>query len=110
MPELTDQQKEMIIQFQTYQQQLQSILIQKESLRLQIMEMDKALEELNATNQEKTYKITGSIMVLKPVAELKKELEEGKEALAVRIKSLEKTEERINNRLKELQEKLREVV
>jgi len=107
MPELTDQQKEMIAQFQTYQQQLQSILIQKESLRLQTMEIDKAVEELNATKQDRAYKITGSVMVSKPVADLKKELEENKEAISLRIKSLEKTEERINTRLKELQENLK---
>ena len=109
MAELTDQQKEMVFQFQTYQQQMQSILIQKESLRLQLMEIDKAVEELNTTNQEKAYKITGNIMISKPVADLKKELAENKEAIDVRIKSLEKTEERITARLKELQEKLKEI-
>jgi prefoldin beta subunit len=109
MPELTDQQKEMVFQFQTYQQQLQSILIQKESLKLQGMEIDKALEELNATKNDSAYKITGNIIVSKPVDELKKDAEESKEAIEIRIKSLEKTEEKINGKLKELQEKLREI-
>lgn len=109
MPELTDQQKEMVIQFQTYQQQLQSILIQKESLKLQDLEMDRALEELNKTQQQAAYKITGNIMVSKPVEELKKEVEENKEAIDIRIKSLEKAEEKTNTKLKELQEKLREI-
>ncbi len=107
MPELTDQQKEMINQFQMYQQQMQSVLIQKESLKLQILEIDKALEELNATKEGKAYKITGQVMVSKPVEELKKDLNESKEVIDVRIKSLEKTEERINSKLSELQEKLK---
>jgi prefoldin beta subunit len=110
MAELTEQQKDMIVQFQTYQQQLQSILIQKENFKLQNMEIDKALEELKSSNQEKAYKITGNIMVSKPVSELKKELEENKEAIDIRIQSLEKTEEKVNNKLKELQEKLREII
>lgn len=110
MPELTNQQKEAIIQLQSYQQQLQSVLIQKESLRLQNLEMEKALEELNATKQEKAYKITGQIMISKPVEELKKELNETKEMIDVRIKSLEKTEERINSKMNELQEKLKDVM
>jgi prefoldin beta subunit len=109
MAELTEQQKEMIGQFQAYQQQLQSILIQKESLRLHGMEMDKAIEELNATKEERAFKITGNIMISKPVSELKKDLQESKEALEIRIKSLEKTEERANSKLKELQDKLREI-
>ena len=99
----------MIGQFQAYQQQLQSILIQKESLRLHGMEMDKAIEELNATKEERAFKITGNIMISKPVSELKKDLQESKEALEIRIKSLEKTEERANSKLKELQDKLREI-
>lgn len=109
MPELTDQQKQMVFQFQTYQQQLQSILIQKESLKLQGMEIEKALEELNATKNDSAYKITGNIIVSKSVDELKKDAEENKEAVEIRIKSLEKTEEKINGKLKELQEKLREI-
>lgn len=109
MPELTDQQKEMINQFQMYQQQLQSVLIQKESLRLQNIEIDNALEELNATKEEKAYKITGQIMISKTVDELKKELNENKELVGVRTKSLEKIEEKINSKLNELQEKLKEI-
>jgi prefoldin beta subunit len=109
MPELTDQQREMVMQFQTYQQQLQSILIQKESLKLQNLEMDKALEELNNTQQKTAYKITGNIMVSKSIDELKKEVEENKEAIEIRVSSLEKTEERVSIKLKELQEKLRDI-
>lgn len=107
---MQDQAEELISEFQNYQQQLQSILIQKESLKIQNLEIDKALEELNATKQERAYKITGQIMVSKPVEELKKELKETKETIDIRIKSLEKTEERITNRLKELQTKLKDIV
>lgn len=110
MVELTEEEKEMVGQFQSYQQQLQAILLQKESLKIQNMEIDKALEELNASKETTAYKITGSIMISKSVEELKKELGENKETLSIRIKSLEKTEERINNKLKELQEKLRAVI
>lgn len=110
MPEPTEETKNLINQFQNYQQQLQSILIQKESLKLQNIEIERALEELNSTNQKTAYKITGQIMINKPVDELKKELNETKENIDLRIKSLEKTEERVNNKLKELQSKLKEVI
>jgi prefoldin beta subunit len=110
MPETTEETKNLINQFQNYQQQLQSILIQKEGLKLQNIEIERALEELNATTQKTAYKITGQIMINKPVDELKKELDETKESIGLRIKSLEKTEERVNNKLKELQSKLKEVI
>src|SRR2546428_9591085 len=102
--------QEMVEEFQAYQQQLQSLLIQKESLKLQVIEIDKALEELNTTQQKTAYKITGSIMVSKSIDHLKKELQDTNEIVAVQIKSLEKSEERLNNKLKELQEKLQPVM
>jgi prefoldin beta subunit len=90
-------------EFQFYQQQLQTVLIQKESLKLQTAEIESALEELGKTEQKNAFKIVGNIMVSKSVEGLKKELQETKEEAELRIKSLEKTEERIMNKLKELQ-------
>ncbi|MBI1978755.1 MAG: prefoldin subunit beta [Candidatus Aenigmarchaeota archaeon] len=105
-----EQTREMVGQFQTYQQQLQSVLIQKETMQLQLMEISKALEELDSTKNEKAYKITGQIMVSKPVEELKKDLGETKEAIEVRINSLGKTEEKITAKLKEMEAELRKLV
>jgi prefoldin beta subunit len=90
-------------EFQFYQQQLQTVLIQKESLKLQNSEIESALEELGKSEQKNAFKIVGNIMVSKSVEELKKELQEMKEEIELRIRSLEKTEERIMNKLKELQ-------
>jgi len=101
---------QLVTQFQTYQQQMQSVIIQKESLKLQSIEVEKALEELGKTQQKSAYKITGQIMINKPVEELKKDLEEMKENIELRTKSLEKSEERINNKMKEIQEKLKEMM
>ena len=105
-----EQTREMVGQFQQYQQQLQTILIQKETMQLQLMEITKALEELDSTKNEKAYKITGQIMVSKPVEELKKELGDTKEAIEVRINSLGKTEEKVTVKLKELETELRKLV
>jgi prefoldin beta subunit len=106
---MEEKEKEnLIIQFQNYQQQLQNLVVQKESLKLRNIEIERALEELNSTKEKTAYKITGSVMVNKPVEELKKSLKEDKESLEARIKSLEKTEERVSSKLKKLQTKLKE--
>ena len=105
-----EQTREMVGQFQQYQQQLQAVLIQKETMQLQLMEITKAMEELDSSKNEKAYKITGQIMVIKPVEELKKELGETKEAIEVRMNSLGKTEERITGKLKEMETELRKLV
>jgi prefoldin beta subunit len=107
---MVEKKEELIAQFQNYQQQLQNLLIQKESLKLQNIEIERALEELNRSKEKNAYKITGSIMVSKPVEELKKELGETKETLELKIKSLEKTEERMTSKLSEIQAKLKETL
>jgi prefoldin beta subunit len=110
MVEITEETKNMIAEFQTSQQQLQSVLIQKESLKLQMFDIERALEELGKTKQSNAYKITGQLMVSKPVEEIKNELNQVKEDIDVRVKSLERTEERLNKKLKDLQIKLKEVI
>jgi len=97
-------------QFQIMQQQLQNVMIQKESLRLNIMEIERAVEELEKSGDKTAYKITGPIMVSKPVEDIKKDLKDTKEALKVRVESLEKTEKRLMDKLKELQEKLKKIL
>ncbi len=105
-----EQAKEMIGQYQRYQQQLQALLMQKETMQMQSAEINKALEELEATKNEKAYKISGQIMVTRPVEELKKELSKMKEAIEIRTGSMGKTEEKITGKLKELEEELRKLV
>ena len=46
MSDLSDEAKDLLVQFQSYQQQLQNVYIQKENLKIQEMEIEKALEEL----------------------------------------------------------------
>jgi len=101
-------EEDLVSEFQNYQQDLQNVVIQKESLKLHSMEVSKAMEELQKTTQKTAYKITGNIMINKPIEEIKKDLEEAKESIDLKIKSLEKNEERISNKLKEIQSKLKE--
>lgn len=101
------EKEEIVSQLQNYQQRLQSLLIQKEGLSLQLLEIKKALEELNATKEKNAYKISGNIMVLKSTEDLKKELQENKEAIEIRIKSIERSEEKIVKEMKNLQEKIK---
>lgn len=105
---MTDETKQSILEFQAYQQQLQSIVMQKENLKLQDLEIDKALEELQASEQKTAFKITGTVMVSKPIDEIVNDLKETKEAITIRLKSYDKTEARITEKLKELQDKIKE--
>jgi len=97
-------------QFQGLQQQLQAILIQKENLKLQIFEIDKAMEELEASKGTKAYKIVGPIMVQKDLKKLKAELKERKDNFDLRTKTIEKAEERITKKLKEMEPRLKKMM
>jgi prefoldin beta subunit len=107
---VSEDDKKFLGQFQAYQQQLQGILLQKENIRLQKMEIESALEELDASGNKKAYKIVGPIMIKSDVTDLKRELSEKKDDLELRTKTLEKAEERITKKLKEMQPRLERMV
>ena len=93
-----------ISQLQLFEQSLQNLLIQKQQFQLQLAEIDSALKELETT--DKTYKIVGNIMVLAKKEDLKKDLNEKKEVIELRIKSMEKQEIQIKEKTSKLQEEV----
>jgi len=107
---VTEDDKKFLGQFQVLQQQLQTILIQKENLKLQTLEIDKAIEELEESKGTKAYKIVGPVMVQKNLKKLKTELKERKDNFDLRIKTIENAEERITKKLKEMEPKLRKMM
>ncbi len=106
----TKEDRDFLNQFQLYQQQLQAILLQKENIRLQNLEIEKALEELESSKEQKAYKIAGPIMIKKDVDDLKRELTERKDDLDLRIKTLNNAEKRVTEKLKEMQPKLEKMI
>jgi len=108
--QLPQQTRDLVKQFQNYQQQLQAIMLQKESLRLQQIEVENALEELEIGKEKEGYKIVGSIMIKKSVKDLKKELKEKNDNINLRLKTIERTENKLTERLRELQGKLQEML
>jgi prefoldin beta subunit len=89
---------------------MQTVLIQKESLNMQNMEIEKALEELKKTEHEDVYKAVGPILIKSTKKDLDKELTERKETIDLRLKSLQKQENRLKDKLKESQEKFEEIL
>jgi len=100
---------DVLTQYQSYQQQLQAVLVEKETLRLQVIEVESAIAEIENAKGE-AYKIVGPIMVKKPVEEIKKELKEKKEKLNLRLTTLQRAEERLVQKLKDLQPKVESIL
>ncbi len=111
MEELPPQLKHMVAQYQQTQQQAQALATQRQHLELTMLETKKAIEELEKTSPETpVYRSVGSILVRANRDELKKELEEQRETLELRVKTIQRQEERVVERLKELQQKLSEAL
>ena len=106
----TEDPNAMIAQFQMLQQQLQGMLMQKETLNINKIEIERAIEELTNTPEKTAYKITGNVMISKPVEELKKDLENTKEAIDIRMSGVEKTEKRLTEQLRTIQLKLQKLI
>lgn len=99
----------MINQMQAHNQQLQTIMIQKQGVMLQNKEIESALEYLGKMEGDEVYKTVGPILVKSGKAEAIKELEDSKEELDMKIKALQNQEKKIKERLKESQEKFQEM-
>ncbi len=106
MVEVPKDAQQLLGQAQLYQQQLQGLMNQKELMNMQLIEIDKALEALETTKEKDVFKISGPILIKTGKLEVKKELKEKKDAISLRIKSLEKGETRLKSQMEELRARL----
>ncbi len=104
MAEISKETEQKIAQLQLYEQGLQTILMQKQQFQSQIVEIESALKELETTKE--AYKIVGNIMVNAKKEELKRDLDEKKEIINLRIKTMEKQENQIREKTKKIQEEV----
>ena len=89
-----------------YQQQIQTVLAQKEALTLQVAEIKRALEELGKTKETEVYKLAGPVLIKTKLADVKKDLEVKEKTIGLRLKTLETSEKKIMEKLEELRKKL----
>ncbi len=94
-----------IAELQISENVIQNILIQKQTLQSQILETSNALKELKTT-KEKPYKIIGNIMIASDKKDLEKDLNEKKEILNLKIKNLEKQEDKLKEKSQKLQQEI----
>lgn len=103
--------QEQLMKLQQSQQNLQSIMAQKQQLDMEQVESDRALEELKkASDTDPVYKHAGTILIKSTKAALIAELEEKKELANTRITVLAKQETRIKESIKEQETKINEMI
>lgn len=90
---------------QALQQQLQAVLIQKESIKAQIFEIENTIKELEKIEDENVFKIVGNIMVSKKRDEVIDELKESLENIKLRLNAIERIEAKLNEEISKEKEK-----
>jgi len=99
--------QERLARYQQLQNTLQSLVLQKQRLELELNETERALKTLEGVpSDSQMYKSVGAILVEKNKDELVKELSERKEFLEMRSKVLTRQENKTRERLTSLQEAL----
>jgi len=106
--EISPQLQNQIAQYQNLQQQLQVLGSQRVQLEAKLREIESTLEELGKVSAETpVYKSIGMLLVRQDDRDsLKKELEEHKETLTIRVKSLQKQEKSLSERYNDLAGKI----
>ncbi|MFH1174323.1 MAG: prefoldin subunit [archaeon] len=89
-----------IQQLQVIEQNIQHLSGQRQQFQAQQAELESALQEL--TQQDDAYRIIGNLMVKTPTAQLRQELQEKKELLVIRIKNIEKQEEKLKKKSEDI--------
>ncbi len=103
--------REQLARYDQVQQNLQSVLIQKQQVEMELTETEKALEELaKASDSEDIYKFAGNLLVKVEKDAMVKELSEKKELGSTRKMVLAKQEGRFRESLKDLQTKIDDAV
>jgi len=106
--DISPQLQNQIAQYQQLQNQLQVLGTQRVQLEAKLREIEGTLEELGKISGETPiYKSIGMLLVRQDDREaLKKELEEHKETLTIRVKSIQKQEKALGERYEDLQKKI----
>ena len=103
--------QEQLMKLQQSQQNLQSIMAQKQQLDMELMESEHALEESRkASETDPVFKHAGTILIKSTKAALITELEEKKELANTRSTVLAKQETRIKESIKEQETKINEMI
>jgi prefoldin beta subunit len=109
--ELPPQIQNQVAQLQQLQQQAQALAVQRSQLELALNEAKQTLAELDKLDEKAViFKTVGTILVRSNKDEVNGELTEKKETYEVRLKSLERQEERVQTRFQQLQQQLQKAL
>ena len=100
---MKDQEKLQELQF--LEQNLNSILMQKQALEMESAELQASLVEINKTKED-VFKLIGNLLIKADPNSVKKELDEKIKHVGVRLKAYESQEKNISKRIEEIRNEM----
>lgn len=98
---------EQILRLQQIQQNLQAIMMKKQEIEQEIAETDTILEEIKKLDGDnKVYKRYDNLLIKSKREDILREFKEKKVTLNTRMLVVEKQESRVNDNLKEVENKI----
>jgi len=98
-----------LVRFQEMQEQYKTIVLRKQQFDLEAKEVDRALTEAkNLADDAVVYKSVGMLLFRTDKVKIVAELTEKKEELDLRVKTIERQEQRIKTQLEELRKSIME--
>lgn len=94
-----------IHELQMFEQNMSSLLMQKQSVQVEVQEISNALQELEKSN-DGVYKIISGMMIKSDKNKVQTELEEKKKLFDLRISSIEKQEKIISDKIEKYREEI----
>lgn len=104
-----DETGKKIEELQVLENQLQNFLAQKQTIQVEMNEVENALAELKDTEDE-VYKMTSGFLIKSKKENIEKELAEKKKVFKMRMDSIEKQEKLIDKDVSKLREEVNKSV
>jgi len=98
---MNEETKQQIQELQALEQNINNLIAQKQQFQAQNIEIENALSQIEQT--DKVFMILGNIMVASTKSKVKKDLDSKKEILDLRLKTIDKQEEKLRKKASELQ-------
>ncbi len=96
---MADDIRQKIASFEQQRQTLMAVSMQKQQLEASVNGLTRSLEEIEKTSESTVFKAAGPILVQRDKNEVKKELEDLKETQSLRLKTMEKQEKSLVDKL-----------
>jgi prefoldin beta subunit len=103
--EISEEARQTVEELQVLEQHLHSFLAQKQTVQVEVQEIENALNEVK-NSKDDVYKMLSGIMIKAEKESLIGELDEKKKLLELRINSIEKQESILGGKVKGLREKI----